>query len=357
MLVAGRYINRELGWVFLVVVTVLLTVGLGGRFIGYLQDAALGKYPADSLLTLVSLRLPDFLQLLLPFALFVSLLLTLGRLYADQEYAILQSGGTGPLRLLGWLSLPVFAVSATVGYFALVMTPASNLELAEFVVEQRLNQQFDALTPGIFHVYDKGNRVTLAEEISADNRELNEVFMAEQRDDGVNVTLWAEKGSQFVDPETGSRFLHLQNGRRYEGRVGARDYRVVEFKTLSQRIAFKEAVAAKIEIEAMATAELLRVNSAAAVAEFHWRLGLPLFTIVCACLAIGLARVKPRQGRFAKLLPGLCWLLAYYLLLIFNKNALLTGFWPLGLGLWTVHVAFIGAAVFFIRRSHLPARG
>ena len=357
MLVAGRYINRELGWVFLAVVTVLLTVAVGGRFIGYLQDAALGQYSADSLLTLISLRLPEFLQLLLPFALFVSLLLTLGRLYAEQEFAMLQTGGTGPLRLLGWLASPVIVVSALVGYFALVMTPASNLELADFVVEQRLNQEFNVLTPGIFHVYDRGHRVTLAEEISDDKRQLNEVFMAEQRDDGVNVTIWAERGSQFVDPQTGSRFLRLQNGKRYEGRVGARDYRVVEFKTLSQRLEFKEAVASKIKMEAMTTVELLSQESPAAVAELHWRLGLPLFTIVCACLAIGLARVKPRQGRFAKMLPGLTWLLAYYLLLIFNKNALLTGFWPLGLGLWAVHALFIAAAVIFIRRANRPARG
>ncbi len=355
MLVAGRYINRELSLVFLVVVAVLLVVAVGGRFIGYLQEAALGKFTADDLVTIFSLRLPEFLQLLLPFSLFVSLLLTLGRLYADQEYAILQSGGTGPARLFRWLAIPVLAVSIVVGYFSVVLTPVNNLALAEFFVQLRLNQEFEALTPGVFH--SRGHRVTYAEAISDDKKELGEVFIAEQRDDDVSITVWAEKGSQFVDPVTGSRFLHLQNGKRYEGKVGERDYRVVDFKTLSQRLEIDEAVAEKLDIEAVATLRLLDAPEASAIAEFHWRIGIPLFTIIAAALAVGLSRVKPRQGRFAKLVPGLSVLVAYYLALIFNKNALVTGFWPLALGLWVVHSAFLLAAVFFIYRTMRPARG
>ncbi|MCZ6458895.1 MAG: LPS export ABC transporter permease LptF [Gammaproteobacteria bacterium] len=354
---AGRYINRELSMVFLVVVTVLLVVAVGGRFLGYLQEAALGKFTTDNLVTIMSLRLPEFLQLLLPFSLFLSLLLTLGRLHADQEFAILQSGGTGPARLLRWLAIPVLAVSIVVGYFSVVLTPLNNLELAEFFVQQRLSQEFETLTPGMFHTYDQGHRVTYAEAISDDKKELGVVFMAEQRDDGVNVTVWAEKGSQFVDPVTGSRFLHLQNGKRYEGKVGDRDYRVVEFKTLSQRLEIDEAVAEKLDIEAVATLRLLENPAASAIAEFHWRIGIPLFTIIAAVMAVGLSRVKPRQGRFARLVPGLSLLVAYYLALIFNKNALVTGFWPLALGLWVVHGAFLLAGVFFIYRTMRPARG
>ena len=49
MAVAGRYINRELLAVLIVLTAVLLAVTVGGRFISYLQEAALGKYTADSI--------------------------------------------------------------------------------------------------------------------------------------------------------------------------------------------------------------------------------------------------------------------------------------------------------------------
>ena len=78
MAVAARYINRELLLVLVSVTAVLLTVTIGGRFISYLQDAALGKFAADSIFSILYFRLPGFLQLLLPFAWSLALLLTLG---------------------------------------------------------------------------------------------------------------------------------------------------------------------------------------------------------------------------------------------------------------------------------------
>jgi lipopolysaccharide export system permease protein len=102
--VAARYINRELVAVFLVTVLVLLLVAVGGRFIGYLQDAVAGKYAAETLITILQLRLPEFLQVILPFALYLSLLLTLSRLHAESEMVVLQTGGLGTLQLLTWNS-------------------------------------------------------------------------------------------------------------------------------------------------------------------------------------------------------------------------------------------------------------
>ena len=122
MVTAARYLNRELVLVLVSVTAVLLTVTVGGRFISYLQDAALGKYTADSILTILWLRLPGFLQLLLPFGYYLALVLTLSRLHAEQELEVLRAGGLGPGRLLLWL-LPVTAlVAVTVGYFSLYPT-------------------------------------------------------------------------------------------------------------------------------------------------------------------------------------------------------------------------------------------
>jgi lipopolysaccharide export system permease protein len=145
MAVAARYLNRELFWVFVVVVMVLLTIALGGRFIGYLQDAVLGKYAAESLLTIMWMRLPDFLQQLLPFAFYISLLLTIGRVHAEQEMAVLQGAGIGPGRLLIWLAPASIALAILVAFFSLSLTPANNAILEEFFDEQRANQEFDAV--------------------------------------------------------------------------------------------------------------------------------------------------------------------------------------------------------------------
>ncbi|MCZ6711969.1 MAG: LPS export ABC transporter permease LptF [Gammaproteobacteria bacterium] len=340
MAVAARYLNRELFWVFVVVVVVLLTVALGGRFIGYLQDAALGKYAAESLLTIMWMRLPDFLQQLLPFAYYISLLLTIGRVHAEQEMAVLQGAGIGPGRLLIWLAPGSIALTILVAFLSLSQTPANNALLEEFFDEQRANQEFDATSPGVFRTYQRGSRVTYAESVSEDRRILDHVFMSERRADNANITVWADTGTQYVDAETGSRFLLLKDGVRYEGRIGERDYRVTQFATMGQRLAVVEPAARGVEVDSVPTATLMRNSGAEYSAELHWRYALPVLTLVGTFLAVGLARVKPRQGRFAQVVPGVLIFVAYYLLLVMIQNAMRAGSWPLGVGLWPIHALF-----------------
>lgn len=356
MAVAARYLNRELVSVFVVVVLVLLTVALGGRFIGYLQDAALGKYAAESLMSIMWMRLPEFLQQLLPFAYYLALLLTIGRFHAEQEMAVLQGGGIGPGRLLVWLAPISLGLTVFVAFLSLDITPANNATLQNFLNEQRANQEFEAVSPGVFRTYQSGTRVTYAETVSEDRRELGEVFISERRSDQANITIWADTGSQYVDPETGSRFLLLKDGTRYEGRIGDLDYRVVEFATLGQRLTVQEPAARGVKVETLPTAALLRDGFADNAAELHWRLALPILTLVGTGLGLGLARVKPRQGRFARVVPGIMVFVGYYLLLVMIQNAMRSGSWPLWLGLWPVHGLFIAFAAVLFRAVARPAR-
>ena len=63
MSVAARYINREVAAIFVVTLLMLLLVAVGGRFIGYLQEAATGKLTGSAVLTIMYLRLPEFVQI------------------------------------------------------------------------------------------------------------------------------------------------------------------------------------------------------------------------------------------------------------------------------------------------------
>ncbi len=356
MSVASRYLNRELLSVFGIVLLVLLLVAVGGRFIGYLQDAAVGRYNASSLLTLLGLRLPEIAALLLPFALFLAVLLTLGRFYAEQEMAVLLGGGAGPARLLLWL-LPVFLLIASlVGWLSLYLTPSSNARLAEALVAERQDRDFANLTPGVFHVYARGDRVSYADAVSDDGEQLLEVFLGERQGGLASVTVRAERGSQFVDKKTGSRFLLLEQGARFEGQIGQRDYRVVAFERMGQRIEVDVATATRQELTALPTATLQTLRTTEAIAELGWRQSLPLLTLLTATLALGLARVKPRQGRFARMLPGLGVFLLYYLGLTLIQNRLLEGGWPTALGYWPVHGLFALLALYWLTRVGHPQR-
>ena len=348
---AAKCINRELLATFAVTLLVLFMVAVGGRFIGYLQDAAAGKYAADGLLAIMGLRLPGFLQLIGPFAFYIALLLTLGRMHAEQEMAVLQSCGVGTGRLLLWTLGPMVVLVGSVAYLSLSLTPANNAALDRFLVEQRVKAGFDRLQPGLFQVSDGGRRVTYAESLSEDRRTLNDLFISEYGDGGGAATIWAKRGEQYVDEDTGSRFLVLEEGSRLvqsggptmEGGGGGGPRQLIRFASLGQKLD-TGAVVRRSKEDAQPTASLWRRDDAAAAAELHWRLALPIFCGLSYLIAFGIAPVKPRQGRFGRIVPGVLIMLGYYLALLANQNALADGRLPLAVGLWPAHALFAGIA-------------
>ena len=60
----------------------------------------------------------------------------------------------------------------------------------------------------------------------------------------------------------------------------------------------------RTEAKQLATWDLLKAESNAGVAELQWRLSLVLMVPILAFLAVPLARVNPREGRFARIAPA-----------------------------------------------------
>ena len=353
MTVALRHLNREIMAVFLVTLALLLLVAVGGRFIGYLQEAAMGKFTGTTVLTIIGLRLPEFLQLVAPFALYVALLLTLGRMYAEQEMVVLQTAGLSTVRLLVWVSGSVVIIVGLVAALAWVLTPLSQRVLLDFVTQQRAQSEFETVNPGVFHTYDYGRRVTYSQDISADRRVLYDVFISQRLETGATVNIWAQSATQAVDERSGSRFLILNDGRRYEFSIDSMDVRSMAFKQLSQRLETVDKRRARLDVEAAPMQSL--GSDPLSRAEWHWRVALPLFTLIGAVLAVGISRVQPRQGRFARVLPGMLVMLVYYLALVVNQNALREEDVPADVGLWGVHLSFAILAVVFARRLAQPS--
>ncbi len=353
MVVAFRYVARELVLVFAAAFMTLLAVAVGGRFIGYLQDAALGRYSADALLTLIALRLPEFVQMTVPFAFFVAVLLTWGRLHAEREFAVLLGGGASPRRMLGWVCAVALPVGAVVGYLSLAVTPGAARAFSDLANAQRVSSEFEAITPGTFHDFDQARRVTYAREVSPDRQRLVDVFTDERGGGGVHVAVWAEAGSQYVAADTGSRFLVLENGTRYEGAPGRGRFRVVAFDRLGQRVQRSPISRSRTDPRTVATSEL-QVADPEHIAELHWRIALPLVTVIGAFCAFGVARVRARAGRFARIVPGVALFSAYYLGCVALQSAIADGLIPAAMGLWPMHALVALAAVPLIRRAYRP---
>ncbi|EIK53442.1 permease [Stutzerimonas stutzeri TS44] len=352
-MIVFRYLSRELLVTVSAVSAVLLVIIMSGRFIKYLAQAAQGLLDPGVLLLIMGFRLPGFLQLILPLGLFLGILLAYGRLYLDSEMTVLSATGMSQRRLLCYSLAPAALVAALVGWLSLGLAPQGIAEVDRILNQQDSLTEFDTLVPGRFQTLRDGSRVTYTRELSADRSELAGVFISETNTSarsgktrGLSV-LVAESGRQEIQPD-GSRYLILENGFRYDGNPGQADYRAIQYDTYGVLLPKPEVAVELSEREALPTRDLLGSDSLRHRSELQWRLSMPVLVFVVTLLAVPLARVNPRQGRFLKLLPAILLYMTYLALLIAVRGALDKGRIPMALGLWWVHGLFFAIGLLML---------
>ncbi|RCV86382.1 LPS export ABC transporter permease LptF [Billgrantia montanilacus] len=349
-----RYLTREILLTMAAVAGVLLLVIMGSRFIRYFADAAEGDIPASILGNLMLFHLPGFLELILPLAFFLGILLAYGQLYLNSEITVLVACGTSPARLLRVSLAPATLVAILVGLCSLWLTPAGALHNAVMLEDQRSRLDFTALAPGRFQDFG-GGRTAYTESFSADGSRMQEVFISERqrRRDGTpeSAVTRATSGYQTVDPETGSRFLVLADGERYSVDPGRFEAERLEFATYAVRLALGGDRRELASPDYASTRQLLNDDSSQASAQLQWRLSLPIMVFILTLMAMPLSRVNPRQGRFAKLLPAIFLHVCYLSLLLAALDAIGRGSLPAAIGMWPIHAAFLALGVGMMVRA------
>lgn len=349
-----RYLSRQLFASTLAVAFVLTLVLVFGRFIKYLGDAAEGRIQAEVLLQLLTYRLPGFLEMILPMALFMGILLANGRMYADSEMTVLRASGIGNMQLARMCFIPALMMALVVGSFSLFLSPWGFATVEQTMAQQRARPEIDMVSAGRFYKRTSNGvqRATYARDLVANRTQLENVFLSEfPAGEGNNIrrpSIITAASGHRVQGEDGNEYLELENGFRYEGQPGRANFHVVAFQTHRLRIDGTPVVASG-QTRALPTASLLERNDLSAIAELQWRLSVPLMCFIAVLLAVPLSRVQPRQGRFFKLLPSVLLFLAYLILLIGSRQWVEKGAIPASMGPWWVHLSFgfLGLAMIY----------
>ncbi|HCR98961.1 MAG: LPS export ABC transporter permease LptF [Halomonas sp.] len=347
-----RYLTREVLLTMSAVAGILLLVIMGSRFIRYFSDAAEGDIPVTILGSLMVFHLPGFMELVLPLAFFLGILLAYGQMYMNSEITVMVACGMSPLRLLRVTLLPASVVAVLVGFCSLWLTPAGALQTAATLEEQRSRLDVSVLAPGRFQDFG-GGRTAYISDFSSDGTEMQEVLVHERpnTENPHSFVTRAGSGYQETRVETGSRFLILENGERYGVVPGQQDAQRLTFERYTMRLGLSRGLQEFDSIEYATTAALWDDPNPRAQAQFQWRTGLPFMVFVLALIAQPLSRVNPRQGRFAKLLPAVFLYVAYLSLLLAAVDAIGSGKLSPLVGVWPVHLLFLGLGLLLLWRS------
>lgn len=331
-----RLIARELLSTQAAVSVILLLVISGGVLARLLRDVAEGRIPPDLLPGLVAFGAFKGIVFLWPAALFFAFMLVLGRLQRDSELVAMQAGGmsfAGLYRALFWVALPATLFLLLLTTLVIPRTEAQVDQLRD-LAEQR--SDLVGVTPGRFLHSRVGNQVFFAERLSEDRRALLEVFIYREVEGEARITV-AERA--IPDPgDAGSGFLVLENGYRYEGTPGSGAFRMLEFERLRTRITEPDTGPARRSLDALPLSELwAQRDRPGHRAELEWRLALPVSIVVLALIALPLALVPPRSGRYARIPAAIGVYVLYANFLILGEGQLADGRTPLALGLWWAH--------------------
>jgi lipopolysaccharide export system permease protein len=357
MLLIERHLLRQFAESVAAVAVVLLLITLGALFADLISEIAKGKVPAGLLLSQLGLRSIRFLTLVLPLALFLGLLLAIGRMYAESEMAVLASVGIGPQRLwrpLLWVSLPVLLI---VGAASLWLAPLSAQRAKDMIEVANRSFLIAGLEPGRFVELPGKAGVLYVTELTPDGTRFKQLFVQRENDGRLDI-ITAHQGSLKLIGET-ERYLRLQDGFRVEGAIGSRDFRMMRFETNDVRVPDRERSESAGDMSSYTIAELLRQRSPLAMSELHWRLAMPLFVATLALFAMPLARSEPRQPQYGLILFSLLVYLVGMLLLLLGTGLLGNGTLPAWAGLWWVHAPMLLLAAWMYARDgrlSAPAR-
>lgn len=398
-MILRRYMTRQVASTTALVLGFLMVMMLGGRIIRYFGIAAKGNLDISLLFTIIGYNLPYFLELILPLAFFIALMLVFGRLYVDQEMAIINASGVsrGKLaRLMTPLILLLFAFEVGL---SVVGKPWGVRSSEAIWQQQALTSAFDLIRPnefissGDYHLYvgslsdDKKQLQNVVliqtqkqEKASTSNGDVNpkaaealtQLDLPKDTISGVQVaskdTITLAKRAEQVDTgSSGVTQLDLFQGRRYEVGADSLKYNQVGFDRY--RITLTESskeIVTEDNIETQAVATLWQAASGngqvrsmaamrAAQSELGYRFSLPWLMIIAPMLAVPLAKVRPRQGRWLRLFPAILLFVSCALGIISLKNAVSKGSISVWSYAWLI-LGFMALALYMNWGSRLQHR-
>lgn len=315
LMIIIRYLAREIFTTLLAVTLVMMLIMISSWIIRLLGPVAAGKETLGLAFWMLIYRLPYFFEMILPLALLISILLAYGRMHGDNEMTIFIATGTSENRLLGYTLLIAGFIALVVAFSTLYLSPWGAQQREKVYALEDKVSKFDLLTPGRFQSYGNDKRVTYAEGVSDDKKELQQVFIADEQS-----IILAQKGQRIFNPETGSAFLELQQGRQYKFSQDSLALESMSFDTYGVRLPKPPEYTRSKRKEAIATLNLLKSDDADHKSQLYWRISLIIMVPITALLAFPLSRVRPRQGRYAKLLPAFLLFMVYVSSLISMIN-------------------------------------
>ncbi len=325
---------------------VLLVIFVTNQSLQFLQRAALGQLPATQIVHIIALQIPLLVPYLLPLGLYLGLLLTLGRMYLDSEMTVLAACGVSRAKITGMVVVIAMMVAGLDAWMMAVVVPRAQGEINAILDKAAVTASVEQVIPGRFMMFGKQDKTPIVFYAASVHNHaiLHGVFLAKRMKDTENLheekwgVIVAKSAFEKRLPDQTGKYLVFDNGYRYTGVPGEKNYRVVRFDEYGTRLTVDDIPTPNAaQYYSISKLWSLSPKDRQSAAELQWRLAMPIATLVFALLAVPLSEVRPRYGKFTQLLPAIVIYASYADLIFLTRAWIADGQLSPALGMWWVH--------------------
>jgi len=361
--IVHRYIFRELLVPFLFGLSVFTFVLLIARLLRLIELVVNRGVPASSILWLFAYITPAFLQVTVPMAMLLAIIVGFGRLSADSEMVAFRSSGMSLYQLITPVVIFVGLAAVATAALTLYVRPWGHRSLRSALFEIARTRASAGIRQQVFNDEFPG-LVIYTEEIDSTTDVLRHVLISDDRDDRQRNRIFAREGVMVSDAATETVTLRLRDGfiQTTDARRGT-EYQT-EFQSYDVNLDLRRALAGDRERErdpkelplgelraTIARKQATGASAGLESAEYHRRFSLPF-----ACVVFGLAAVplgiQPARGVRARgFAVSIVLIFFYYILLSAGQALAEQRLVPAAVGLWLPNVAFIILGLYLFRQA------
>jgi LPS export ABC transporter permease LptF/LPS export ABC transporter permease LptG len=364
MRILTRYILKEISSpsiLGLVIFTFLIFVPQIGRL---LEMVVRHSLPFSSILTLFLLPLPGILVMTVPMAVLVGVLIGLSRMSADGEVIAARATGIGLSQFVRPVMIFALAGWAVASVMSLALAPQALRQLRRMEQRFRASEAPHEIQPRVF-LEQFPNLLLYLQDVIGSRSEWRGVFIADSTQGGAPKITLAERGVLVNDRNSPRLTLHLEHGTTHEIDLQHPErYSIVSFTDTDIPIPLDQGVAAREEHPAparLSLTDLVRSTQdpkerQAALVELHYRLALPVASLVLALVGIPLGIFTRKGGRAVGVMTTVALVFVYYILMAFGLSFSKQGRLQPAIGLWVANAVFGIAGILMlthIRRVRL----
>ena len=340
--ILSKSLNMEVLKTSSSILMILFLLVVGSRFVGYFEKAAEGLMDPSIIFSVIFLRFPDFITLLIPLSFFLGILISISRLYGEREIYGYISVGLSQLDLVKFLAPQAFIYFSITLMLSLYVAPYTKALSQEIMSIDSFEEQIESMKPDKIYSFEDGRAFIYAKAIN--DNVLEDVKMFRTDENGSNLIIAEQLRVNKINRQLE---LDFKNGVFYKGIFSEQRQVISSFKN------FISPIERDVDrVSGLSMSKIFDYSAESEKANFQWNISIPATLIILLFLGVYMGAVKPRQGRFSVILPGMLIYIAYLSLLILARESLSTN--PTsGIGLWWIHLIFGFLIMLYIFKNNL----